>query len=238
MDRADIAQKLLQRVVAEERADEIIGDFLETHAQATPISFSLAFVCLFLSFAWRPFTAFIAAVFIGLVSWSVLFEKASRQLWLGQVHNSAVLSHAIQYVTVSAPLWAIAALTLVRFGVRDRLWIISAVYAGVTSAAVYSYWIPLERPIVWVGLGAAVVTSLSTDIMRRASLIVASLLALGLVVSHYQGAIIGQALSRHRTATTIGISVLLNLFSVPFAQAVVCVALHRRITMAKPSIAT
>jgi hypothetical protein len=237
MDRADIAQKLLQSVVAEERASEVIGDFLETHSQATPISFSLAFVRLFFSFAWQPFTAFIAAVVIGFLFWWVLFYEASMQLWVGPGHNSALFSHAMQYRAVSAPLWAIAALTLVRFGVRDRLWTVSAIYAGVTSAAVYSCWIPLERPIVWIGLGVAVVTSLTTDIMRRASAIVASLLALGLVISHYQEAIIGQALSRHRTATTIGISALFYFFSVPFAQAAVCVALHKRI-ITKRSIAT
>lgn len=57
MDRANIAQKLLQSVMTEERASEVIGDFLETHSPSALTPFNLAFVRLLVSFAWRPITA-------------------------------------------------------------------------------------------------------------------------------------------------------------------------------------
>ena len=228
MDRAKIIQKLLQNVVSAERASEIIGDFLETHSPSAMTLFNLDFVRLLLSFAWRPLTALLGAVVIGFLCSSLLFVKASRQLWVGPVQNSAMLSHAVQYARISAPLWAIAVFSLVRFGVRDRLWIVSALYACVSSAAVYSCWMPWDRPLVFAGLSVVVVISLSTDAMRRAFCLVAIVLALSLATDRLQEAGIGEAIRYHRNTTTIVISAVLFFFTVPLIQAASCVALHRR----------
>ena len=237
MDRATVAETLLRAVAVKDRAREITGDLLETYSQAGAFSFWLAFTRLFLSFAWKPAAAFLVAAIVSFSFSTELFFVASRKLFAGPVHAPTLLFHALRYAEVSSPLWALAVFTMLRFGVRDRLWIVSAIYACLTTGFVYSYWIPQGHLILWIGSGVAVVLSLSTDRMRRATSVIAAVLALGVATNHFLEFALSRAVRHHLSPLSAGISFFFLLLSVPFVETATCVALHRRMVVEKRSIA-
>ena len=237
MGRANVAETLLRAVAVKDRAREITGDLLETYSQAGAISFWLAFTRLFLSFAWKPAAAFLVAVIVSFSFSTELFFVASRKLFTGPVHAPTLLFHALRYAEASAPLWALAVFTILRFGVRDRLWIVSAIYGCLTTGFVYSYWIPQGHLILWIGSGAAVVLSLSTDRMRRATSVIAVVLTLGVATNQFLVFILSMVLYNHFSSASAGTSSLFLLLSVPLVETATCVALHRRIVVEKRLIA-
>lgn len=234
MDKARLSESLLSIVADRNRASTMTGDLLETYSHARNLSFWFALTRIFLALAWRPAAAFAAAVLAGCSISVVLFVAASRHFWSVQVHEPTLLSHALRYADISMPLCVLTVFSCVRFGLRDRLWRISAVYASLTAAFVYSFWIPHVQTILYVALGTAILLSVSTDALRRASVVIAAALVAGLltrsvvertfrtVVLHHWG-------PQWLPAWYIGLA--LYLF-VPAAEVIVCSLLHKRLSTA------
>lgn len=181
MDKAKVSESLLRVVADRNRAIAIAGDLLETYSHTGSLSFWFALTRVLLALAWRPTAAFTAAILAGFSVSVVLLLAVSRHLWSGQVHEPTLVFHAMRYADISMPLCVLTVFSCVRFGLRDHLWRISAAYANVTAAFVYSVWVPHVQIVLYVALAVTIVLSLSTDASRRASGVIAAALVTGLL---------------------------------------------------------
>ena len=181
MDKAKLSEKLLRVVADRHQASTIIGDLLETYSNANNLSFWFALTRILVALTWRPTVAFAAAVLAGFSVWVALLVAVSNHLWFGQVREPTLMFHAERYADLSMPLCVLTVFACVRFGVRDRLWRMSAVYASLTAAFVYSFWIPHLQTVLYVALAISLALSISTDAMRRATSVMAAALAAGLL---------------------------------------------------------
>ena len=234
MDKARVSERLLSIVADRDRASTMTGDLLETYSHTGKLSFWFALTRILLALAWRPTAAFAAAVITGGSVSIALFVAASRNLWSGQVHEPTLIFHADRFAEVSAYLSVLAVFACVRFGLRDRLWRISAVFSSLTAAFVYSLWIPHVQTILYVGLATSTVLSLSTDAMRRASGVTAAALVAGLLAKSAIERTIHTVVLHHWGPQ--GLLAWYLFFAlyllVPATEVIVCSLLHKRLSPA------
>ena len=67
MDKANVAEWILRRVVDSSRAAELVGDQLESHPGDGRLRFWLLIVRLFLVFSWPTLIGFVLAIVGGLL---------------------------------------------------------------------------------------------------------------------------------------------------------------------------
>ena len=229
MDKARVAERFLWAVVSRDRARAMVGDLLEEHADGGSVRFWKAVAELFVAFAWRPVFASFLAIMVSFCFPFYLFVQGSRHLFFGQIHSPTLLLQAAQYVHLCGPLWTLAVFALVRFGVRNRLWWVSALFALIATGKVYTFWVPQLEKIIWVALALVIVFCLYTDVRRRSIAIVAVMLLLHWFVERTDGIAMGQ-IARHVMSRNviIALSIAFNLIAFPLLEVLVCSSLYRR----------
>jgi uncharacterized membrane protein YwzB len=145
MPEKQLAQWLLQRVSSRERASEMIGDLLEQYRDA-PVRFNLAVAQVFVAHAWRWAVGIVVAIFSLLIPIPLFNHIATRRLLLAFQGNEVITHHwmlwASAFLFISIRFWSLTALSLVRYGIRDRLTQISVFLALVTTSAACFAWLP------------------------------------------------------------------------------------------------
>lgn len=236
MDKARIAENLLSIVADRSRASAMTGDLLETSSRTGTFTFCFALTRIFLALAWRPIAAFAAAVLTGFSVSIALFVAASRHLFLGQVHEPTLLFHAQRLADVSRPLSVLAVFSCLRFGLRDSLGRISTVYACLTAALVYSFWVPHVQAMLSVAMVASIVLCLSTDTLRRASTVIAAALVVALLTQSAIDSIIHTVVLHHWAPNRFLAWYLLPALSLaPAAELIICGLLRKHLFHAATS---
>ncbi len=174
MNKGIIAERILRMVTDRESARMIAGDLIETYYRRRNLSFWLALSQLFLAFSWKPALSIVAAALAWLVVQTQLFVAFARWFLMPHLSSSTPLPNGMLVVEASATLSAVAAFALVAYGVKDRIWMMSSVYAVVAAAFVFSFWVPQMQLISYFVLGIGIVIGLRTQEMRQISGIIAA----------------------------------------------------------------
>ena len=108
MDKANVAEWLLRRVVDPVRASELVGDQLEAHPAAGRWTFWIAIARLLLIFSWRTLIGVAASPIVGLLlAFVFFFFRSSQPVGIVGLSPMAVF-HARNYLLgISVLLWAV-----------------------------------------------------------------------------------------------------------------------------------
>ena len=108
MDKANIAEWLLRRVVDPVRASELVGDQLEAHPAAGRGTFWISIARLLLIFSWRTLIGVAASPIVGLLlALAFFFFRSSQPVGIVGLSPTAVF-HARNYLLgISILLWAV-----------------------------------------------------------------------------------------------------------------------------------
>jgi hypothetical protein len=174
MFRAKFAEYLLRGLVRRERAEEIVGDLMETYESSATASFWFALLRVIARLGWRPITALFLAALVGLFSDFALTDHAARRFLFGSSKDLPLMFRSTLFAGQSAFLGALAAFAFFRYGFRDRSSWLGALYAGLCTLYVYALGMPSLRIEFYVGCAVVAMVSLSVDRLRRSSVVVAA----------------------------------------------------------------
>jgi hypothetical protein len=177
MFRAKFAECLLRSLVRRERAEEIVGDLMETYGSSATVSFWFALLRVIVRLGWRPMTALFLAAPVGLFSGFALTDHTARQFAFGSSKDLPLLFRSSWFAGQSASLGALAVFAFVRYGFRDRSSWLCALYSGLCTLYVYALELPSLRIEFYMGCAVVALVSLSASGMRRSSVVVATSLA-------------------------------------------------------------
>jgi hypothetical protein len=230
VDKARSTERILRIVANRDVARAMAGDLLETGYKGE-VAYWVSVARLFLNFVWRPLLGFLVAAIVSFWISAELFFISARHLVQGSFHAPELLFRSMQYVNISSLLWVLVAFALVRFGIRDRLWIMCALYAGLTTGVVYSYWMPKLHLFLWLGFAIAAMLSIGTSRTRRASAVIAIVLSIGLL-THMLFEFMTGAAARHRMVDPwIEFLLASSFLVVPMVEVIMCVLLYQRIVL-------
>lgn len=163
MDKANVAEWLLRRVVDPVRASELVGDQLEAHPTAGRLRFWISIAQLLLMFSWRTIIGVAASPVVGLLLALAFFLFANPQSRNAVGLPETTVFHAKLYLLgVSILLWAATVFSLVRLGWRSTLTGIEFIASVLWSASLsFSWqWTPaIILTILWVGFIAFCLSS-------------------------------------------------------------------------------
>ncbi len=229
MDRARIAENLLRVVVSRDRARAMVGDVIEEHGTTRGTRFWIAFAKLFVAFAWRPVLAFTIAFLVGILFPFYLSVVAARHLFFGQMQPWASLFPAEQYGNFCGPLGTLAAFTLVKFGMRGRLWVVSAVCIVPAVLKVYSFWTPRLEQMAWVAGIAVIIFCFIDGRNRRSFAIVTVIVLLHWCLGRADGFAFAYLVRHAIFSSTLRMLLgALELIATPVIEMAVCSSLYRR----------
>ena len=166
MDKANVAEWILRRVVNSERASELVGDRLEVSSESGPLRFWLYIAWLVFVFSWRTLAGLVAAVFVGIFLafypvgwiWARLdfsgLPPLTRLTW-------------INFVLHSVLLWAEAGFCIVRFGPRNELSKLSLTAALLCTITAGCGWLPHISNILLVAAVCIVLFYLTNAVRRQ-----------------------------------------------------------------------
>jgi hypothetical protein len=161
MDRANLAEWILRRLVSPTRATEIVGDLLETHPRASILHFWLSIFGMLIALTWRSalgvVVAAIASVLLSWLPFAYVFTHLAPR-----IETSFYREHATFYIFFGMLLWIAAIFSLVRFGPRSQLAQLGLVAALLEVAATATYWMPHAIPIQVLAASLLVVAALFT----------------------------------------------------------------------------
>ena len=145
MREKQFAQWLLQRVSTRDRASEMVGDLMEQYRDA-PVRFNLAVAQLFVAHAWRWVAGIVVALFSMVIPVPAFQHIATRRLLLMHRRHEVITHHWMlwgsAFLFISVCIWSLTAMSLFRYGVRDRLTQISGFLALVMTSAACFAWLP------------------------------------------------------------------------------------------------
>lgn len=222
MNKAIIAERVLRMVTDQESARTIAGDLIETYSRRRSLSFWLALSQLFLAFSWKPMLGIAAAALVWFVVDTELFFAFARGFLMKHLSALTPFPNRMLVVEASATLSALAAFALVAYGIKDRLWMMSTIYAAIAGALVFSFWVPAMQLISYLALGSMIVIGLSTQEMRRVSGIITA----SFTVSFFSNILWHFSLHRMTplgvSRTAIVISAIAGTLVMPVVAAMVC----------------
>jgi hypothetical protein len=180
MDKANVAEWILRRVVDSSRAAELVGDQLESHPSDGRLRFWLLIVRLFLVFSWPTLISYVLAVIGGLLFsfYPFLLAMSVRAPW-GHHGSPTPIFETIYYLLLSVLLWVATTFSLVRFGFRSELSRVGLIGALLCTAAACLLWLPHVPAALLVLTIACALFYLSSSRRRRALGILSIVVALG-----------------------------------------------------------
>lgn len=163
MDKANIAEWLLRRVVDDVRASELVGDQLEAHPSAGRWRFWISMTRLLLIFSWRTLIGVAAFPVAGsFVAFAFFFFGSSQPVDIVGLPATTVF-HAKNYLFgISVLLWGSTVFSLVRFGWRSKLTLVGLIVSTLCSVSLSFFWrwIPaMVLTILWVAFIAFCVSN-------------------------------------------------------------------------------
>jgi hypothetical protein len=180
MDKANVAEWILRRVVDSSRAAELVGDQLESHPGDGRLRFWLLIVRLFLVFSWPTLISYVLAVIGGLLfSFYPFLVAMSRRALSGHHGSPTPIFETIYYLFLSVLLWVATTFSLVRFGFRSELSRAGLIGALLCTAAACLLWLPHVPAALLVLTIACALFYLSSSRRRRALGILSIVIALG-----------------------------------------------------------
>lgn len=129
MHNAAIAEWILSHVIDPERAEELIGDHLEANPHVGIAELSLFVSWQVIAFSWRMILGVACGGFAGVWAWMPL------DLVWQRFNNTPPSQTMVWFLGLSMLLWCMVAFSLVRFGVRSKLFHLSSVAALLASSA-------------------------------------------------------------------------------------------------------
>ena len=185
MDRGNAAEWLLRRVVDAERAGELVGDQIESRPGAGMLRFWLSIGWLVWVFSWRTVVGMVVSPVAGVLLATGSFHMLSGQVGrLGYSQPSAAFFVEQYYLGISILLWMATAYSLVGFGVRNVLTLLSFLAALLGTAACCLFWLPYGKFACTAGAIGLLLLSLS-DVKRRRALCILLCSVTGMWVTAY-----------------------------------------------------
>ncbi len=173
MLRTHFAEYLLRGFVSRDRAEEIVGDLLESYGPSSRTGFWFALFGVMVRFAWRPVTALLIAAAVCVTCEFALTAATARHFAFGPSRNLLLTFRSWWFAGKSASLAALAVFALLRYGFRDPTSWVAALYAGLCTLYVYTLWMPSLRIGFYVCSALTLLLCLSGRMLRRSSLLVA-----------------------------------------------------------------
>jgi hypothetical protein len=141
MDKANVAEWLLRRVVDPVRASELVGDQLESHPAAGRLRFWISIAQLSLMFSWRTIVGLAASPFMGLLLAIAFFVFTNSQARDTVGLPATTVFQVKNYLLgVSILLWAATTFSLVRFSWRSALTCVGLIASVLWSASLSFFW--------------------------------------------------------------------------------------------------
>ena len=247
MRSASVAEWLVCRFIAKNRAISIVGDLVEVKPQKGWLWFWFSVLGLVASHTWRPLAAFLAALFAGYLAKMAVSVAISRTP-LGFRHSipmSPWLSVLAVLSICGIMAWMILLYTFIRYGFSDRLTQFTLVATVILSSAWCGWSQPRIVSTFCVLLIAAIVAvSIGRAKWRRPALTVfVSMLTgvcffslSGFIVVFYQHYAIRRGMG-HRDLREYHSILLMVLFFTDlisiYAGTMVCSLMHRRMIEAE-----
>jgi hypothetical protein len=121
MDKANVAEWLLRRVVDPARASELVGDQLEAHPATSNLRFWAAILRVSLAFSWRTIVGVTASPVAGLILASLFFVFVHSDTHgpSDPVEFAAFFRIHMYLYGISIVFWIATTISLVRYGWRD-----------------------------------------------------------------------------------------------------------------------
>ncbi|MGA7158535.1 MAG: hypothetical protein WBY53_16940 [Acidobacteriaceae bacterium] len=150
-----LAEWIISRFTSSAHAASIIGDLKEAQPEKGALWFWLSVAGIVLRFGWRPLLAFVAAFYGGNRAFSSL-QMAVFGVPLDSPHRFSLLwQPTVQIFSgVAVVLWIGLIYSLVRYGLRDRLFQAMLALAAPISLILCCWWQPLA---LWSAIVLAVV---------------------------------------------------------------------------------
>jgi hypothetical protein len=242
MFRAKFAEYLLRSLVRRERAEEIVGDLMETYGSSATASFWFALLRVIARLGWWPMIALFFAAVVGALSDFGLTNHAARQFWFGSSKDSTLLFRSWWFAGKSASLSTLAVFAFFRYGFRDRSSWLGALYAGLCALYVYALGMPSLRIEFYVGCTVVALMSLSANGLRRSSVVVAASLVSWMAASWILGSLFhvlfSLASTRRHLIGHVWISGLVTEAVPLIVGALAFGLLHRRLVEVDPAQAS
>lgn len=165
----------LRRVTTETRAAEITGDLIEQYP-ASASQFSLAFCRVFLSFTWRWIAA-VPLALLSLFACNIPFGHFVSP-WLQQQTSAYKLSHHAELYVLflmtgfNIALWSLASLSAVRYGLRDRITVLTGISAAIELTVLCLMPVTHFSRILPCCLLAGFVLLLTRSALRRHAIVI------------------------------------------------------------------
>lgn len=141
MDKANVAEWLLRRVVDPTRASELVGDQLEAHP-AEKSRFWISIAQLLVMFSWRTAIGVAASPVVGSFLAFVFFFFGNSKPVMSITYLPAMtIHHTTNYLLgISVLLWAVTVFSIVRLGWRSTLTVVGLMVSTLCSASLPFYW--------------------------------------------------------------------------------------------------
>jgi hypothetical protein len=179
MDRANIAEWILRRVIEPDRASELVGDRLETRPAEGGFRFWLFIGGLVAVFSWRTVLGIAAAAIGGVfLSWTP-FAGAFTRLYALDIRAPGPPPSPGYYLAISLLLWSAAVFSLVRFGSRNDLTKVAWAWALLGAYAFCTFWMPNADVAILVGVTAFLLLFVWSSENRRALAVLLASIASG-----------------------------------------------------------
>ncbi|MEO8870341.1 MAG: hypothetical protein ABI357_05875 [Granulicella sp.] len=141
MDKANVAEWLLRRVVDPVRASELVGDQLEAHPAAGWWRFWVSMTRLLLIFSWRTLIGVAASPLVGLfVAFAFVFFGSSQTVGIVGLPATTVFRDRNYLLGISILFWVATAFSLVRLGWRSTLTVVGLIVSTLCSVSLSFFW--------------------------------------------------------------------------------------------------
>lgn len=226
MDKANVAEWLLRRVVDPVRAAELIGDQLEAHPTAGRLRFWISIAQILLTFSWRTIVGLAASPVAGLVlGWAFFCFAISSTGGTFGLSEKTVADIKIDLLGVSILLWAATMFSVVRLGWRNALTGVGLI-ASVLWSTSYSFFSQRTPAIVFSILWAGFVLFCMGSAKRRRALGI----LFGAVVAAWLTAFAISKCPPHDPYSIFGLwQGLTAFFLVPVVESGTTMFLHRKL---------
>jgi hypothetical protein len=182
VDKHRLSEWILRRVCSSDRASEIMGDLLEQHSDSR-VRFGLAWAQVVLALSWRSAVGVTAAFFSLFVVSATYAHFTAGKFSSGPPANDIAYVHqawepwAAYLCLASLCLWTIAAISISRYGIGDRLTRLSALLSVLLTFSACVAWLPHATQVIAGALLLLLGGCLSHDVYRRVLLALAATMA-------------------------------------------------------------
>lgn len=131
---------VLSLFVTRDRAASILGDLLETADENGMAWFWMSFLRILISLAWRPVLAWAGAYATGITMLSIAlhlgpFWQKVEPIRYAHQQDALDLTLLATAALMSAPLWFLAPYCILRYGLRDRVTLLTITIGALSTLA-------------------------------------------------------------------------------------------------------